>query len=200
MSGFQDSKFSSLNTVESWICIFLYYWHLLVNNSIWRFLPWSALSCAKAFMGRSWTHCKKQSTCGEKKYMQTEMAVIRCEALCAEAGSEICTLANLLTSKSIGCGYCYMCHWQLFAKQHGERCLQEQHALLQSAWGWRAEALLHPVSSTFCRTAQTISPHKAPHQFLPSPWPFLTQRYSDLQDWSPLLHHIFTALRWMSPR
>lgn len=69
MSGFQDSKFSSLNVVESWICILLYYCHLLVNNSIWRFLPWSALSCAKPFMNRSRSHRKKQSTYAEVKYM-----------------------------------------------------------------------------------------------------------------------------------
>lgn len=34
---FRIQKFSSLNVVESWICILLYYCDLLVNNSIWRF-------------------------------------------------------------------------------------------------------------------------------------------------------------------
>lgn len=70
ISGFQDSKVYFIECGRVWIRILLYYCHLLVNNSIWRFLPWSALSSAKSFMNRSWSLFKKQHASGEAKYIR----------------------------------------------------------------------------------------------------------------------------------
>lgn len=49
MPGLQDSNVSSVHMAESW----KYYGYLFVNNSPWRFQPWSALPCAEPCMNIS---------------------------------------------------------------------------------------------------------------------------------------------------
>lgn len=93
-----------------------------------------------------------------------------------------------------------MCHRQPLAKQHGERCLQEQHALLQSAWGWRADAL--PSTSSFIHFLQDWA-NPLPSQSSTSIPAFPLTLFNTAILWppgTPLLHHVFTVLGWKTPR